>query len=263
MSAQTIAELQQEFMDHVLDDARPLPAGWTGRHAQGLAIYRNAYRARLVDALRDTYERTAKWVGEDAFSRAAAHHLITRPPRSWTLDDAGNGFADTLEQLFTDDPEVAELAWLEWAMHRCFVAADAQPVDGPGFARATAGYGETQWAQLRFKFVPGTDVRRADHDIVTLWRSLGDSVGGAGNCARIAGQHCAVWRDGYKPVFMMTEAHEGEALRMMLGGQTYGEVCAHLIGLSGEDEGVAQAGAILANWLRNGLIAGLAQAPLT
>ncbi|WP_271439985.1 HvfC/BufC N-terminal domain-containing protein [Pontixanthobacter luteolus] len=258
MSAQTIADLQQDFMAHVLDDTSALPEGWTGRHAQGLAIYRNAYRARLFDALRGTYERTAKWVGEDAFRRAAAHHLITCPPCSWTLDDAGNGFADTLEQLFADDPEVAELAWLEGAMHRCFVAADAQPVDGPAFAEATGRYNENEWARLRFKFVPGMEVRRVDHDIIALWRSLGDGIGEAGKCASVAGQYCAVWRDGFKPVFMLTDTHEGEALCMMLGGQTFGEVCAHLVGVTGEGEGVAQAGAILANWLRNGLIAGLA-----
>ena len=140
MATTTLSSCQQEFLAQLLDDARTLPRAWTARHAAGMDVYRNAYRARLVDALRDTYPCTARWVGEDAFQQAAAHHAITHPPKSWTLDDVGEAFPDTLRELFAGDPEVAELGWLEWAMHRCFVAADAAPIDAAGFSAATASF---------------------------------------------------------------------------------------------------------------------------
>jgi len=110
-----LARRQQEFLAALLDEEAPLPAGWQVRHARGLAIYRNNYRGGLIDTLRDTYPRTEVLAGEAAFARAAAHHCITHPPSSWTLDQVGAGFSATCAELFRDDPDVAELAALEWA----------------------------------------------------------------------------------------------------------------------------------------------------
>lgn len=255
----SLAQRQQQFMAQVLEDELPLPDGWTPRHAAGMDIYRNAYRARLVDALRDTYERTARWTGEDAFRQAAAHHVITHPPKSWTLDDVGEGFTETLADLFANDAEVAELGWLEWAMHRCFVAADAVPLDAAGFGEAAAVFQEEDWANMRLAFLPGTDQFVVKHDIGKLWRSLADDGEAASDFALANPLHCVVWREGVKPVFMQVDKAEGCALTAMRGGSTYGEMCELLIEMLGEEQAVAQAGAMLGRWLHNGLIANLSK----
>jgi hypothetical protein len=58
-------------------------------------IYRNAYRARLVDALRETFPRTARWVGDaPSAGRGTPRDQLTA--RSWTLDAVGEGFEQTL-----------------------------------------------------------------------------------------------------------------------------------------------------------------------
>lgn len=248
-----LAQRQEDFLTCLLDDTRALPDHWNARHAAGLAIYRNAYRARLVDALRETYERTARWVGEDAFRQAAAHHVITHPPKSWTLDDAGAGFAETLAELFAKDPEVAELAWLEWAMHRCFVAADAQPIDAVGFGQATATFAEDDWTHMRLHFLPGTSQAAITHDIGSLWRALGqDDL--TPDCAVSEALCCVVWREGLKPVFMQVDAAEGAVLSRLLADEPYGEACDTLIDLLGEDLAAERAGAMLGRWLHHGLI---------
>ena len=255
MAGSSLAERQQEFMAHVLDDDRPLPNGWTDRHAAGMDIYRNAYRARLVDAVRETYERTSRWVGEDAFRKAAAHHIITSPPNSLTLDDAGRGFPETLAELFANDPEVAELGWLEWAMHRAFVAGDAEPMDAAAFGDAAALFAEEDWANMSLGFTPGLSQKKVSHDIGKLWRSLAeDEAGDRPDGTLDRALYCVVWREGVKPVFMQIEEAEGRALEMMREGGTYGEMCELLIELLGEEQAVAEAGAILGRWLHNGLI---------
>lgn len=259
MGAANLAARQQEFLAHLLEDGRTLPDGWTARHAAGMAIYRNAYRARLVDALRDTYERTARWVGEDAFRKAAAHHVISHPPDSWTLDDAGEGFPDTLGELFTDDPEVAELGWLEWAMHRCFVSTDATPMDAAGFGQATASFQEADWASLRLTFMPGTCLAPASHQIGRLWHSLGHEDTEPPDYSAREPLYCIVWREGLKPVFAQVDALEGKALCLMRGGAGYGDACDALIDLLGEEEAVARAGAMLGRWLHRGMIEGVTQ----
>jgi hypothetical protein len=139
-ASQTLADRQAAFMAQVLNDEAPLPAGWGDRHAQGMNVYRGNYRSSVIEALKSTYEKTERWVGEAAFQRAAAHHVITNPPSSWTLDDAGAGFDATCAELFRNDPEVAELAWLEWAMLQAFTAENVRPLDAEGFATKSAGF---------------------------------------------------------------------------------------------------------------------------
>lgn len=253
----TLPARQADFMAHVLEDDRPLPAGWTTRHAAGLNIYRNAYRARLIDALRDTYERTARWTGEDAFRAAAAHHVIQSPPNSWTLDHVAEGFVEVLEELFADDAEVAELAWLEWSMHRAFVAADIAPLDAAGFAEASAGFDEEDWAGLRLSFLPSLHLRVLSHDAGGLWNALSEDEFTAPDYSLPAPRPVIVWREGLRPTFMPLDAAEGHGLDQMLGGACYGDMVESLARLIGEEEAVMQAGAMLGRWLGAGLIAGL------
>jgi hypothetical protein len=254
-SASTLASQQSAFIELLLDDERPMPAGWEERRFD---VYRNAYRARIVDAIRDTYPRTERWVGEDAFRRAAIHHAIRHPPNSWTLDAVGEGFSETLTELFSKDPEVAELAWLEWAMHSAFVSADAEPLDSASFASDTSGFVENDWALMALRFLPGTQLQSLEHDIAALWQSLAASEHDAASTRperwTQAKRSCVVWRHGLKPVFMLIDADEAQMLERMLEGSTYGDACAALADTIGSDAAVRQAGTMLANWIHQGMI---------
>jgi hypothetical protein len=255
-----LARQQSTFMDLLLDDSLPMPTGWD---AERVAVYRNAYRNRLVDAIRDTYPRTERWVGEAAFRRAAIHHVIRHPPRSWTLDAVGEGFDATLAGLFAGDPEVAELAWVEWAMHSCFVAADGPAIDAPAFSTRTAGYTEDDWAAMQLRFVPDTQVRPVHHAIDRLWAQLADASDAAGLSGDILAaaqpRGCVVWRQGLSPVFCLVDAAESSLLRLLLDGASYGSACATLAEEVGSDAAVTQAGAMLGRWIHQGLLAGVAR----
>jgi hypothetical protein len=255
MSGRTLAELQHRFVSLLLDDAQALPEGWS---EERFAIYRNAYRARLVDAIRETYPRTERWVGEDAFRRAAIHHVIKHPPRGWTLDKAGEGMPATLSELFSKDPEVSELAWLEWAMHECFVSTDCAPMDVAGFQAATAAFGGNDWAGLRLAFVPGTRVTPVLHRIDRLWRALAANEvaldPGAIDYEADEPLACVVWRQDLTPVFAPLTAAEGLTLALMLQGADYGTACRRLAREIGEDAAIHEAGAMLGRWIHNGML---------
>jgi hypothetical protein len=251
----TLAVQQAAFITLLLDDEQPMPEGWSETRFD---VYRNAYRARIVEAIRDTYPRTERWVGDDAFRRAAIHHAIQHPPNSWTLDAVGAGFAKTLEELFSGDPEVPELAWLEWAMHTAFVSADGVALDSASFASSTAGFAETDWASMTLHFLPGTQLRPVQHDIAALWQSLAASDQHTTTMdperSSVANCSCVVWRQGLKPVFMLIEADEGEMLKRTLEGSAYGDACNALADNVGGDAAVRQAGAMLANWIHQGML---------
>jgi len=259
INSHPLAERQAAFMAQVLDEEAALPAGWTERQAKGIAVYRNNYRTALMDALADTYEKTARWVGDDAFRRAAGHHLIAHPPKSWTLDEAGTGFDQTCAELFLNDPDVAELVWLEWAMLQAFVAADVEPLDAAGFTRQTNGFGEAEWARLQLEFLPAASAREVGHDLHMIWNALSEETLLHPQARLDDRQSVLVWREGERATFMMGSAEEARAFAALASGMPYGELCLMLAGENASYEAAQHAamlaGAMLGRWLSEGLIA--------
>ena len=250
----SLASMQEAFLARILaeDDL-------ADNRAPGFAIYRNNYRSSLVEALRATFERTERLVGEASFRAAAAHHCIAHPPSSWTLDLAGAGFAETCEELFANDSDVAELAALEWAMHEAFTTRDMNPLDMAGFAAATTGFGEEDWSELRLDFLPGLSIGWAKHDLVRLWSSLGGKDEAVDLVALDEDHAVITWREGERPVFVLRDAWEGRALDQMRSGASFAEACAVIAGDLGEEAAVNEAGLMLARWLSDGFVASVAQ----
>ena len=260
-AAQSLADRQAAFMAQVLDHDAPLPEGWGERHSAGMGVYRGNYRSSVIEALKSTYEKTERWVGEAAFQRAAAHHVITNPPSSWTLDDAGAGFDATCEELFRNDGEVAELAWLEWAMLEAFTSADIDPLSAQDFSTQTAGFGEEQWANMRVTFLPGASAREVRHDLRAIWNALDEEEFERPQARNDVPHSVLVWREGERSTFMMGSAEEARAFQAAQAGTPYGEVCMLLEGEDPSEEqmhdAAMRAGALLGRWLNEGLIAAI------
>lgn len=252
-----LGALQRAMLASIVDIGAGLPEGWTPRQAAGLEIYRNNYRASLLTAMTATFERTVRLVGEDSFRAAAAHHCITHPPTSWTLDLAGAGFAETCARLFAADPDVSELAALEWAMHLAFVARDAVPLDAAGFAQATASFTDEDWSRLTLEFVPGLNVAAARFDLLRLWTSLGEKPFVAEVLPLDQTLAAVIWREGERPVFDLRPDWEGRALAAMRQGETFTDACSILAAELDEETAVREAGAMLARWLNDGLVSAL------
>jgi hypothetical protein len=221
----------------------------------GLAVYRASYRARLIEAMRETFTRTARLVGDEAFHQAAAHHLVTHPPSGWTLDLVGEGFDLTCCDLFADDNEVGEIAWLEWAMHRCFAAANAHPMTAAQLSELSDGFDPPAWARLRFGFAPGLALHRVRYDLVRLWQSLADVAQTADIALLDAPGRVAVRREGERPVFVRVDQHEALALAAMMNGASFGDACEALADAVGEAGAAQLAGASIGRWLGRGWVA--------
>lgn len=252
-----LTAIQSEMMAAILDDTRPMPPQWGEREAAGLAIYRNNYRSALMAAMEESYPRTRAWVGEQAYAQAAAHHLITHPPVSWTLDDVGNGFADTLAELFRNDSDVSELASVEWAMQMAFVAADAPALTALAFANATADFSEDDWEALCLALHPSVSIIFVRYDITEIWARTAEGPVEDANIALLAvPMACIVHRtSGGQAAFAMTTQLEGEMLCHVGKGIDFGTLCSAIAQKEGEAEASPLAGAMLAHWLQQGWLA--------
>lgn len=251
-------------MGQILSEGGPHPKGWDSpRLLAGLAIYRDGYRARLIDSLAETFPKTRLWVGTESFEQAAAHHLIVHPPRHWSLDLAGEDFDASLACLFARYPEVPELAALEWDMHRAFVSADAQPLDAQAFAAATAGFTPDDWDSLVFDLHPALSIRRSRTAAAAIWRALTEGREPPSEMLLHECTYLMVWREGTKPVFRSASPDEAECLQLIKRGGSFGEICLMFAASRVDEEAANVAGSLLAQWLGDGLVAGIGKRQLS
>lgn len=241
-----LADLQRQMTaDLLAEGAAP--------SSPGFEIYRNAYRARLVSALRSGFDRTWSWIGDEAFDAAAAHHIILHPPSSWTLDDYGADFPHTLDTLFPDDPEVGELAWLEWQMMQAFASADGPVLDAAGLAKIVGTADDI--AAARFECVPGTALRKITSQCAAIWTALAEDRDPAGIDLVLQPAAMLVWRKGLSPHFRVVADDEQVALAAVLAGHDFGRICEAMAGTMGNELATQAIGIMLGRWVEDGLIA--------
>lgn len=247
----TLEELQQALVDHLLTGDRRISE--RVRAQGGLEVYHHAYRAQLLACLRDTYERVWAWLGDEAFDRAGACHVEAVAPKSWTLNEYGEEFAATLAGLYPDDPEVPELAWLDWALRRAFDGPDATPVD-------IAALDDLDWEVAVFRFAPTLRLGPVMTNSAAIWSALAEDRPPPAVALLPAPAELLVWRPDLTPRFRTLATVEAHALKLALAGATFGDICRLHAAKSAEDNAVAEAGAMLGQWLRDGFVVGFAAA---
>lgn len=147
----SLAATQAVFFAAVTARHPPSP-GWPalGLIAEGpgldaagrLAVYRHAYGARLIGALRELFPLLAAALG-DGFEPAAADFLAAHPPRERSLFHIGAGFPAAFEG------RARALAELDHARREVFDAAD----DPPLTAAALQATPPEAWPGLRLRRV--------------------------------------------------------------------------------------------------------------
>ncbi len=244
-----LAELQIA-MSGYLTDAPDNRFAAMMHQSPGLDVYRNNYRGQLRDCLRDVYEKCWSWLGDDAFDLATETHIDQHRPSSWTLDRYGPDFNLTLQTLYPDDAEVAELAWLEWAMRRAFDGPDSPLLD-------PATLGEVDWERARFTLIPTLNLGSITTNAAAIWSALAEDTTPPPAASLPEAATIFVWRHDLTPRFRTVDAGEKGLMRQALAGASFSALCASLAAELTESEAAAVAGAVLGQWLRDGLIAGL------
>ena len=130
-----MAELPTDWRARVVDMVRgeaPLDGGWFGggpvcSPVEQIAIYRQQYRLRMVDAVREEAPGLVALLGE-AGDALFERYVDERPSRSFTLNHIADGLADWLAARGAPDAQV-DMARLDHAVQSGFTAAEGQPLD--------------------------------------------------------------------------------------------------------------------------------------
>ncbi|WP_248799052.1 DNA-binding domain-containing protein [Pseudomonas sp. MWU13-2105] len=218
----------------------------------GLAIYHNAYRARLQEALRGDFPTVWNWLGDDEFDALTAAYLRECPSSHYSLRWLGAGFeAFVLRHLVPEQSEpLAELIRLEWAFTLAFDALPGEPLTLEAMATLPA----EAWPTLRLARLPSVQRLEGRFNSLAMWRALKAETEFPVSLELERPQVCLVWRAGLVCHYRSLEPAEAQALDGMLqAGWSFAELCAELALSLGEGAPLQAAG-WLKQWVNDGLV---------
>jgi hypothetical protein len=214
-------------------------------------IYATMYFYRIRDSLKEDFPKTLEVIGEDRFHNLVTDYLLVHPSSHWSLRYAGlhlSAFLRTHE-LLGPYPFLADLAAVEWARADLF-----QMENAPVLSREElAAVPPERWGDLFLRFAPAVSILALDWDLAALWDALEHGEGAAG--ALRAGQQLLVWRPGFAVEHAAVPTDEAGAIRAVLQGRTFGDICEDIAGASGDvGAAAARASELLVGWLSRGLV---------
>jgi len=251
--------IQANFQNYVLGASKEQPAiaAIVNNHFglpadERLAIYYDAYRIRLAEALSEAFGKTHSYVGDEMFDDLCRAYIDQYPSRYRNLRWFGDAFPAFVAQSLPDYPVVAELAGFEWALGLAFDAADAPVLAGEGLQQQ----GADDWEQIGFTLSPSLQMLNLHWNAPSIWLALEKE--GSPPEAVASEEACTwmVWRKDLQPHFRSLDAYEALALRGLTQGLSFSSVCAHAAELSEQDI-TPQIAGWLHTWLTESVLSGI------
>jgi hypothetical protein len=215
-----------------------------------LDIYANMYFFRLLDALKEDYPAVCAVVGNDEFHNLVTDYLIEQPPAHYSLRYVGQHLARFVRghRLCQRAPFLGDLAAFEWALVEAFDAED-ETLLSPSTLTALA---PEAWAELRLQPTASLQLLALDWDVTHAWDDT--HQGRPPREALAQPTWVRVWRRDLRVFHRSIAADEFAALRDATAGEPFAKLC-ETVAENGNADPVARIGALLQQWLADGLLA--------
>jgi Putative DNA-binding domain len=247
-----LAQLQQSFQDHVLRDdpriAREISGDERFPVSMRLGIYTDAYVARLIEVLAETFPAVQAALGQGLFARLAGEFARHHPSRFRSARAYGAELSPWLAGRLRGPRArgIADLARFEWTVAGAFDAAN----QGALTAASLAGIAPAQWPQLRFAYSPSLRRLSVTSNCVAWWKFACADASRPSRWRSTCTQQWLVWRQELAVFYRRLSGVESQALDAGLAGASFGQLCEQL-------PTPAVAAAMLQGWFNAGLVVGV------
>ena len=254
-----LRDLQRDMQRHLLGeenavtaaivDAPPLAA------ADRLAIYRNAYQVRLIDALHETYPVLHGLLGDEMWVALGEAYVAAHPSVFRSIRWYGRELAQFMARCppYDDEPILSEVAQLEWTLSEVFDARDAESLP----RAALSAVEPSAWSSLKFQFHPSLRRLELHWNTAAVWKAMSIDETPPDLQRAAAPAPWLLWRQHLQNYFRSMTAVESAALDSALRGRNFGEICEDLSTILPQEEIPAAAASLLGTWADSGIIVGI------
>jgi len=257
MTTDALRDLQTCFQRHVLEgdetmlekvraDARP---GAAGR----LAIYANAYRLRLLEALDTDYPALHTLAGDEMFEQIGRAYIDACPSEHFSIRYFGQRLSAFLAQTapYADTPVLAEMAALEWALTLAFDAADDPVLNEASLSSLPA----EEWPGMRLCFHASVQRHEFHWNVPELWSAIDQQSEPVAPAACQQPRACVIWRRDMQTYFRQLDDTEARAMDELRAGADFATMCAGLCERIEPAQVGQRAAGLLKGWVQAGLVA--------
>jgi hypothetical protein len=248
---------EQAFQDGLLGRAQDILRNVCGNARESaetmFGVYRNAYWARLVEALGNDLPGLKALMGDEVFDQMARAYVAKHPSRHPSIRWAGRHLAEFLaaEAPYRDEPWFADMARFDWALAHAFDAADA-PAAG---LADLVGVPPEFWGSIRLTFHPTLDAFRVATPVDEARPRLLEDPDIRLDRAARRERAIMAWRIEHDVKFRAVDLLEFAALQAMQGGASFGDLCELVAGEVDPETAPLRAAQILQGWLEWGIVA--------
>lgn len=217
-----------------------------------LAIYADAYRLRLLEALVTDFSGLHALLGDSEFDAMGRAYIAAHPSPHFSLRWYGDRLSEFLStsQPYSKYPAFAEMAAFEWAKSDAFDAAESTVADVADMVTIPP----EAWPGLTFQ--PHPSLRRLDlrWNVPTVWKAndAGEEP------PPLEGEEYPVawllWRQNLLTYFRSLSVREAWALDALIRGETFASICEGLCEWTDVSHVAGHAAGLLKQWLMDGLI---------
>jgi len=257
MNTGRLRSLQQEFQSYLLhrDEYVVQRIEGTQRvdNRTRIGIYADAYRLRLLEALRVDFPALHTLAGDNDFERIGRAYIEAHPSEHFSIRYFGRQMSAFLasDERFCDTPVFAEMAAFEWALGLSFDAADSACVS----VEAVGAIPGEAWPDMQLRLHPSVQRLDLRWNVPGLWKAIQDEQPPQHPVAADYPQAWVIWRHGLKSYFRSAPVDESWALDALCEGQCFAMLCASLCEWVDEEHVAAHAAQLIRRWVTDGLIA--------
>lgn len=254
-----LAQLQEQFQLFILSGQSGIDESIVQTESvsveQRLAIYRDAYKLRLIESLTTSFPATQVYLGTQAFEKACSSYIDVHPSSYQSIRWYGDGLAEFLRGYYDEKYSfLVELADFEWRMTLAFDAPDNRIIEITDMANVPP----ESWGNLHFTFHPSMQRLNYFWNAISLWQALITNQDLPELHQGTKANSWILWRaPDYINQFYSLSEQEAWALDSLIDGLSFGQLCEGLCEWITAEEVGMQAASYLKNWIQSGIVAEL------
>jgi hypothetical protein len=257
MNRPALPDLQSDFQQYVLTGEGAFVDGIVGDAradaATRAAIYYEAYRLRLAEALETDFDALRAWLGEDRFDNLCRDYVGAHVSDHYSIRHYGRHMARFLAETapWRDEPFLADLAAFEWTMVEAFDASDATLATVADMGQVAPEH----WPGLTFSLHPSLQRLNLAWNAPVIWNAVDrkETLPAAVKAEYPLGW--MLWRHDLKIYFRSLSVDQAWMLDALRAGRSFAEVCEGLTEWIDAQHVALHAAGLLKQWLEDGLIA--------